>query len=319
MSRLVRRKSRIQAVGLWLRSAFTDNLGLKGVCLVFALSLVGYQRSLEEKRTRTVAFQLDAQLPPDESKRELMTTLPPVVRLTVEGSTRSLDGLTSNMSSVALDLRGGTRHEVRFSPADFDIPPDVKIRSIEPERLALEWQDIVTRSVPVQSSVTGNVAEGYEVSGLSVEPEEVQLTGPANLVQVTQFVRVAPFDVTGLSEGDYRRLLALDPPPERTSYSGTSSTAVSVKIRRRLVSQVFSEVPVEVVGLPGARTVPASVVVTVVGPPDVVRGVSRELLVPQVSVAEEELKRHGSRMVDVKVELSRARAEIQPPRVKVNW
>jgi hypothetical protein len=152
-----------------------------------------------------------------------------------------------------------------------------------------------------------------------VEPEEVQLVGPANLVQVTQFVRVAPFDVTGLSEGDYRRLLALDPPPERTSYLGTSSVAVSVEIRRRLVSQVFSDVPVEVVGLAGARTVPASVVVTVVGPPEVVRGVSRELLVAQVSVPGEELKRHGSKMADVSVELSRARAEIQPPRVKVNW
>jgi hypothetical protein len=122
-----------------------------------------------------------------------------------------------------------------------------------------------------------------------------------------------------LSEGDYRRLLALDPPPERTNYVGTSSAAVSVQIRRRVVSQVFSEVPVEVVGLPGARAIPAAVVVTVVGPPDVVRGVTRELLVAQATVLEVDPKRHGSAMVDVKVELSRANAEIQPPRVKVTW
>jgi YbbR domain-containing protein len=292
---------------------------MKLFCIVGALALVGYQRSLEEKRTRTVAFQLDAQLPPDAKKRELMTTLPPTVKLTLEGSTRSLDRMVGNVASVALDLRDGTRDQVRFTARDFDVPPDVKIRSIEPEQLLLEWQDLVTRSVPVQSSVTGNVVEGFEVSELAVEPVDVKLTGPANIVQVTQFVRVAPFDVTGLSEGDYRRLLALDPPPARTSYVGTSSAAVSVQIRRRVVSQVFAEVPVEVLGLPGAKAVPASVTVTVVGPPDVVRGVTRELIVPQASVSESDLKRHGSAMIDLRVELSRASAEIQPPRVKVTW
>lgn len=319
MSRSPRRRNWLRVVGSWLRGAFRDNLMLKLVCLICALALVGYQRSLEEKRTRTVAFQLDAQLPPDNKNRELMTTLPPTIKLTLEGSTRSLDRLVGNTTSVALDLREGTREQVRFTAKDFDVPPDVKIRGIEPERINLEWQDIVTRSIPVQSSVTGTVAEGFEVAGLQVEPTDVRLTGPANLVQVTQFVRVAPFDVTGLSEGDYRRLLALDPPPERTNYVGTSSAAVSVKIRRRVVSQVFADVPVEVVGLTGARALPAFVVVTVNGPPDVVRGVTRELIVAQANVGEVDTKRHGSQMVDVKVELSRAKAEIQPPRVKVTW
>lgn len=319
MTRAVRRKSRLAALGAWLRSAFADHIGLKLVCLLFALALVGYQRSLEEKRTRTVTFQLDAQLPPDAKKRKLMTPLPPVVRLTVEGSTRSLDQLVTSISSVALDLRDGTREQVTFEPEDFEIPSDLVIRSIEPERLTLEWQDLITRAVPVQSSVTGSVAEGFEVSSLSVDPELVQLSGPASLVQVTQFARVAPFDVTGLSEGNYRRLLALDPPPEHTSYAGPSSVAVSVEIRRRLVAQVFSDVPVEVIGIPGARSVPQTVVVTVVGPPEVVRGVNRELLVPQASLSGQNLERHGSAMVDVKIELSRAKAEIQPPRVKVTW
>jgi hypothetical protein len=319
VKRPTRKRSRIAALGHWLRSAVADNLGLKLVCLLFALAIVGYQRSLEEKRTRTVAFQLDAQLPPESKKRKLMTSLPPVIRVTVEGSTRSLDQLTTNVTSVALDLRGGTLEHVLFEPEDFEIPSELIVRAIEPERLTLEWQDIITRAVPVQSSVTGNVAEGFEVSSLEVEPEEVQLTGPASLVQVTQFSRVAPFDVTGLSEGTYRRLLALDPAPEHTSYSGSSSVAVSVEIRRRLVSQVFAGVPVEVVGIAGARSVPASVAVTVVGPPEIVRGVTRELLLAQAIVPANVGDRHGSQVVDVKVELSQARAEIQPPRVKVSW
>lgn len=312
-------RSPLQGVLAWIRAVFSENLGLKFICLICALALVGYQRSLEEKRTRTVPYQLDVQLPPDSDNRELMTILPPNIKLTLEGSTRALDLAVSNVSSLSLDLRNGRKEQVVFSPEDFDVPPGVNIKFIEPARLVLEWQDVISRAVPVQSSVTGHVAEGFEVSALSVEPSEVELRGPRALVQVTQFVRVAPFDVTGLSEGTYRRLLALDPPPERTHYLGNPSVAVSVDIRRRLVSQVFSEVPVEVVGVPGARTTPPAVAVTIIGPPEIVRGVSRELIVPQVTVTEEDIKQHGSKMVDVQVELSRAQAEIQPPRVKVSW
>lgn len=303
----------------WLKASLTEHLGIKALCLVCALALVGYQRSLEDTRTRTVAFQLDFQLPPESANRELMTPLPPDIKLTLEGSTRQLDQLVSEVNSHAVDLRSGTQEQLVFRPQDFDIPVGVKVRFIEPARIALEWQDIITREVPVQSSVTGRVAEGYEVASLSVEPSTVQLRGPANLVQVTQFVRVAPFDVTGLSEGSFRRLLALDPPPDRTSYVGVSNVAVKVDIRRRLVSQVFTQVPVEVVGIPGARTTPAEVVVTVIGPPEVVRGINADLIVPRADVSEVEANQHGSKMVEVVVELSRAKAEIQPPTVKVSW
>ena len=37
------------------------------------------------------------------------------------------------------------------------------------------------------------------------------------------------------------------------------------------------------------------------------------------TVTEEDVKHRGSKMLDVHVELSRAQAEIQPPRVKVTW
>lgn len=319
MSRVKRRRSRLRNAFKWIKGAVRDNLGLKLLCMICALSLVGYQRSQEDVRTRTVAFQLDVQLPPEAKNRELMTTLPPNIKLTVEGRTRALEQLVPATASLALDLRSGTVEQVQFEAKDFDVPPGVRIKFIEPVRLGLEWQDIIEREVAVQSSVTGLVADGFEVSSLTVDPAVVRLRGPANLVQVTQFIRVAPFDVTGLSEGQFRRLLALDPAPDRTGYVGAGSVAVSVEVRRRLISQVFSDVAVEVVGIPGARTTPPEVVVTVIGPPDVVRGVSRKLIVPRVTLPNVDTKHRGSAMAEVAVDLAHVAAEIQPPSVKVTW
>jgi YbbR domain-containing protein len=314
-----RQRSLLGRAAVWITAALTQNLGLKLICFSLAFLLVAYHRSEEDEKTRTVAFQLDVQLPAATMNRELMTTLPPHVNVTVQGSSRALDEMATASHNVVIDLRDGKASHLIVTENDVDIPPGVTVKHIDPATLELEWQDIITRQVRVQSSVTGTVADGYEVARLVVNPPAVAIRGPAQLVNVTQFIRVAPFDVTGLSEGKVERLLALDPPPERTSYVGAPNVAVEVTVRRRLLSANFNKVPVEVVGLAGARPSPPVVDVTVVGPPEVVRGLDRELVVPRVDLGDLEPQKHGSKVLPVAVDLSRAKAEIQPPTVKVTW
>ncbi len=306
---------------LWdnIRQAFTANLGLKAVAFCAALVLVAYQRSQADERTRTIAFNVDAQLPAATKRRELMTTIPPNIRVTVQGSARALEELSSSSNSFELDLRDGSTQYVRFTPDRFRLPPGVRIKTIEPPGLELEWEDVITRPVPIQSSVTGVVAEGHEVALVRVEPETIDVTGPKNLVSVIQSVRVAPFDITGLSTGAYQRQLALDPPPARTNYAVGSNATVTVEIRRRLTTASFSRLAVEIVGTFDARTNPERVDVTVRGLPEVIRGLQPELVVPRVDLSQLDTSKPGSAVVRVVVDLSNAEAEIQPPTVKVDW
>lgn len=303
----------------WLKSALTQNLGLKAMCMLLALLLVAYQRSQEDERIRTVEFILNAQLPPSASGRELMTALPPTLKVAVQGSSNALDELARSSPRVELDLSNGTVEQLQFTPDLFDIPPRMRVGLIEPANLQLEWQDTVTRSVPVQCTVTGSVGERYEVQSQRVEPKEIELRGPASLVKVVQFVRAAPFDINGLGEGTFTRHLALDPPPNRTAYAGVSSANVTVDIRRRTIVVPFRKVTVEAVGIPGARTYPASVDVNVKGPPEVVKALHQGLVVPRADVRAFDTKKHGSTVVKVTVDLNGAEAEVQPPTVKVTW
>jgi YbbR domain-containing protein len=302
-----------------LVDAFTRDLPLKGMALACALLLVAYQRSSADEKTRTVAFAIDAQMPPDDTERELMTPLPPSIKVTVQGSSNALDELANKNPTVELDLRAGDKTQVRFDAEQFDVPLGVKIKLVDPPALDLEWQDVITRSVPIQSSVTGRVAEGHEVAKLSVEPETVKLRGASSLVRVTQLVRAAPFDITGLTEGTHQRQLALDPAPNRTHYVDQVSATVSVEIRRRLVTVSFPKLAVEVLGLAGAKVVPARVDVTVRGTPEVVGVLQPELVVPRVDASKVDSQKHGSAALPVGVDLSHAEAEVQPPSVKVSW
>lgn len=314
-----RRTSTRMRIWAVLRASVTENLGLKAMCFCSALLLVAYLRSQIDERERTIPFAIEVRLPPSDVPRELMTPLPPNLRVTVQGSTRTIEELSASNPTVYVDLRDGKRNLVTFDPSSFELPPGVSVRLIDPESLQLDWEDVVTRQVPTQSSVTGQVADGHEVARLSVDPETVGLRGPASLVRVTQLVRVAPFDVTGLSTGVYKRQLALDPSPNRTQYVDLSSVTVNVEIRRRQVTVNFPRLAVEIVGAPGAKVVPAQVDVTVRGIPDVVKALQPELVVPRVDASNVDTQKHGSMVLPVIVDLSSATAEIQPPTVKVSW
>ena len=87
------------------------------------------------------------------------------------------------------------------------------------------------RQIPVQASITGKPAEGFVVKGEpEVDPQQMTVRGPVSLVETMQFVRLAAFDVSGLTEGVYRRPIAMDAPPNRISYIGPkNATGVSTR------------------------------------------------------------------------------------------
>jgi YbbR-like protein len=308
----------------WLKAAFTGNLGLKALSLAFAIGLFVYQKGQEDQQQRTVAVGVVMRLPPESARRELMTPIPASIHVTLKGTTRAIDHLIqTGVAPVELDLRDGQRDSIVFEPGMFSLPPDVEITIIDPPNIDLEWQDVVTRQIPLQAAITGKPAEGFVVKGEpEVDPKEMTVRGPVGLVEVMQYVRLAAFDVSGLTEGVYRRPIAIDAPPNRVSYIGPRSATVSVTIARRLAEARFPKRTVEVVGVPNAVVVPRQVDVSVIGAPEAVRSLRVDQVVPRVDLTKVpglDLKGHGSASVKVTVDMADAEAEVQPPTVTVKW
>jgi hypothetical protein len=307
------------------REALTENIGLKVLALTVALGLAAYTRGQLDRTQRTIPVGVVLRLPGDQRRRELMTPMPANVDITIVGTTRSIDRLIqTGISPVELDLRDGSGESVGFERSLFSLPPDVELKFVDPPSINLEWQDVVERTIPIQAARAGQPAKGYEVKGLpEVEPKEIGVKGPASLVEVMQFARLAAFDVTGLTEGVYRRRLSIDDPPTRVRYLGSKSANVTVVIARRQTEVKFDRRPVEIVGPAHARAVPSAVDVTVSGPPEVVSGLRPEQIVPRVDLmgggVDTHGDSHGSVTLKLKVELGGAEAECQPPTVSVRW
>lgn len=308
----------------FFRSAFLDNLALKIFSLILAVSLFAVLRGQQERQQRTIPVAVIVRLPPESSERELMTPIPANVHVTLRGSTRAVDQLIqSGVPPIEVDLRSANRNILVFEAKMLSVPREVDVAFIDPPSIRLEWQSIVTRRIPLQASITGTPTEGYVVKGdLEVEPQQVTVRGPASLVEVMQFVRVAAFDVSGLTEGVHRRRVALDAPPNRISLIGPSSATVNVTIARRVSEIKFANRPIEILGATTGYAVPRTVDVTIVGPPEVVRALRPEQVVPRVELPQEEgakREKHGSLALKVSVDLAQAVAEVQPPTVTVRW
>ncbi len=308
----------------WLRRVFLEGLGLKLLSMLFALGLFAFLHGQQERQQRTVPVGLVLRLPPESAERELMTSIPASIHVTLQGATRALDQLMqSGVPPVEVDLRAGTQESLVFDASMLSLPREIKVGIIDPPGIPLEWQDVVTRRIPLQASITGKPAEGYVVRGEpEVEPTFVTVRGPTGLLETLQFVRLAAFDVAGLTEGVHRRRIAMDSPPNRVSTLGPPSATVAVTIARRVSEVKFPNRPVEVVGTANGHVIPRTVDVTILGPPEVVRALRPEQVVPRANVtppAGQELARHDTKVVEVTVDLARAEAEIQPPTVAVRW
>jgi hypothetical protein len=190
-----------------------------------------------------------------------------------------------------------------------------------PSRLEVRFEDIIDRRVPVQVARTGTPAKGMEVTGKTiVEPAEITAHGIRSQVETMQHARAEAFDVSGLDEGLHERQLKLDEPPDDVVYDEDRVTA-TVQIARRLASKEFDKIPVNVVGVPRAKTKPSNVHVVVTGAPDRIESLTQDDVVAVVRplAPGAEIPQSGSLEAPVIVDLPNLQVDVSHNKVLVIW
>ncbi|HLM75667.1 MAG TPA: YbbR-like domain-containing protein [Polyangiaceae bacterium] len=306
-----------------IRSAALDNLSLKILSLVCALGVYAFIHGAENVQ-RTMAVSVVSIMPPETANRQLLSPLPTEVAVTVQGSRTHLDDLRAeDLGSLQLDLRSGRETRIDLDSSMFHVPVGVAVVQIYPATLEVKWDDVISRQISVQIPRTGELKADLVIKGAPVpQPPVVNARGPRTVVEVLQFARTLPFDVTGLLEGEHRRTLALDKPPKLVTYDVENVVAI-VNVSRELVTKPFTNLKVEVVGVARATTKPTFVTVSFSGTAEDVNAIQSESLVPRVEPKTAEnvdTLKPGSAYLDVLIDVPpRVKAEVQPPKVLVKW
>jgi YbbR domain-containing protein len=305
-----------------IRAAFVENLGLKVLSLLCAVALYVVIHGPETAQ-RAFTVSVLSIMPPDSANRTLITPLPTEVGITLRGPRTQLDELhADDIGALRLDLRSGHDGKIELEPTMFHVPAGLTVEQIIPSSIRVRWDDVISKTVPVQVPRTGEPLPGTAVKGtITTEPAEVRARGPRSVLDVMQLARANPYDVSGLAEGDHTIKLPLDKPPQLVTFD-VDQVAATVHITKQLVSKTFPKLKVEVIGPPRATTRPGTVTIAITGTAEDVGAVTPDSIVPRVEPKAngDDITKAGNDNLPVLVDVPKGiTVQVDPPKVVVTW
>lgn len=175
---------------------FRRNLGVKVISFLFAILFwlfvmnQGTSDKLIPEQTLTIPLVASG-LP---QNMVVMTQLP-LVRVRLQGINPS-----ANIKDIyaQIDLSGGEPGE-RSYVINVNTPVGTKVVDVQPANIKLQLDNVQEKTVPVEASVSGVPADGYQLGTTFVKPSAVNVRGPSSILSTLTKVTVE-VSATGANE-----------------------------------------------------------------------------------------------------------------------
>jgi YbbR domain-containing protein len=229
------------AVRRWIHGALFDNLGLKFLSIVLAITvflLVNTDRDREISARVGVSYTL----PQD---KVLVSDRVDDVRVTIKGPWQRLRKFDEReLDRINLDLRRAPSGDIALTPDLVHLPSGLTVEAITPRTVHVAWDRRVDKLVEVTPQVTGRPQHGYVVSESKTVPATVKVRGAEGTLAALLAVRTREVSVEGRTESFTEETEA--EPPDGVELVGGPQVLLHVAIDEELVSR----------NLPGLSVVP---------------------------------------------------------------
>jgi YbbR domain-containing protein len=164
----------------WVRRALLENVWLKGLAFVLAITLFILVR-VEKDAVIGAYVQVSYTLPED---RVLTTARVDQVRVMLRGTWSRVKRFdAADVDPIRVNLTHASDGEFTFQEDMLLLPPGLKILSINPPSLRLTFQKLVTRLVPIHAVVEGTPATGHKVERIVTRPTHLLIRGAKSIVE----------------------------------------------------------------------------------------------------------------------------------------
>ncbi len=271
---MTRLKELAQGLRQGLRSVFVRNFHLKAIALLLTFAL--YLWVGEDRETQIIASApLQFSVPKDQ-----MLVEPTIdqVKVTLRGQWSTLSDFDqSNLKPVVVELdEEDDERMVPITAESVQIPPGLRVVSIEPSFVRVDLEETTSRDLPVEPRIVGRTRNAHEIGQIAVTPESVTAVGPESVLDDLESLPTEPIDVTGRVRS-FEKQVQLRPENPLINYRYEGAVMVSVPIRAEEIERTLEGIRVEAVNTTQRTKIsPASLDVTVQGPRSTV-----EQLVPE--------------------------------------
>ena len=226
-----------------------DKWPVKVCCLIIAISLyLFHQASLTEKRSFVIPLQLI-----EEGAVMHTGDYTSNVTVVIRANTEQISSIHTNEIQAFVNLNSLAKS------GEYTLPVKVKVTDeimsfdpfeikVKPEYIKIKVEPKDLKYIPLEASVVGEPAHGYEIKSVSIEPSELEVTGPLSIIENTNKIYTEKIDVEGLTKNEtfevaYKTLNKL------LSVKETEPLQVTVNIEPAIMERTIENIVVNVTGL----------------------------------------------------------------------
>ncbi|MGM0558238.1 MAG: CdaR family protein [Myxococcota bacterium] len=301
----------------FVRGLFVRNSHLKLIALFLTLAMyVWVSIDREVEATRYAPVRVDV-------PENMVLVSEPVdrARVAIRGKWSELNRFdNSQLDAINLDLNANEPEGVvPISREQVELPPGLRVISVEPSFMKYRLAKKTQKRVRIRPKITGDPADGHELSNVDVEPNTITLSGPATSLASLQSVTTESVDVTGRTSSFSKEVrLRVDDP--LVGYDLDQPITLNLEIETQEIQRVISDIRVEPVNMNApmsAEVTPQTVSVTLRGPKGVVQKIDPSSLLASVDLSD---KQPGTFVEEVRIQNTPQSVEVvetQPTHFKV--
>lgn len=189
----------------------------------------------------------------------LGTAAPEKVTVFLQGSKSMLEDLSGRDLKIELETRKAERKDkvciwhLQTSDVQLPIPLGIRVKGIEPDRVVLALDRAESKKLRMEAVLDeSRLPRGYKIGKVTVEPEEVSVTGPAAKLEKLKTIRTLPISLENITHS-----FDCDQPLDTENYSNIvfeqKNVLVQVEILRALKTRTFNTLPVRILIPPASK------------------------------------------------------------------
>jgi YbbR domain-containing protein len=190
---------------------FSENFSYKIVALLITLILwviiLGSKDAIVTKKV-AIEFLLPKNM-------IIVNSVPHELSFKVSGPRIALKKFSEQKEPLTIDLTSGLPGltTIKVHPDSINVPLGIRVLALAPSTITPKLEELITKRIPVEVTVFGKPAQGFEVVSVAAEPSSFELSGARSVLEAMTKIRTEPVNVTGLGSPVVRDVpLEMDKP-----------------------------------------------------------------------------------------------------------
>jgi hypothetical protein len=169
------------------------------------------------------------------------------ISITLRGPRGIIQEVRNRPPSLSLDLSEAKPDTIVLNTESlsFPLPSGISIVRMQPASITLSIDQLVERQIPIAAVTEGEVAAGYILKEISLNPDQILVSGPASVISQEQRLKTYVIDLKGLSHSTTFPV-HLDLTPDFMELIGETTVVAKLTLADKLVEKKVRKIPINI-------------------------------------------------------------------------